>query len=97
MNHKASATCKNGHHVEWGTCKGKVKKLFGGEKECGMRGFEQVYADGRTTTVSFGNDPWNAVLCKSCNTLFTYSICPECGIEIPVSSFEKKGLFAKLG
>ena len=40
-------------------------RYLGGEKECGMRGFEQVYADGRTTTVSFRNDPWNAVLSKA--------------------------------
>jgi hypothetical protein len=97
MNHKATATCKNGHKVEWETCKAKVKKLFGGEKDCGMRGFEQIYADGRSTTVSFGNEPWNAILCKSCNTVFTHSVCPQCGVEIPVSAFEKKGLFAKLG
>jgi len=34
VNHKATATCTNGHTVEWGSCKGQVKKLFGGTREC---------------------------------------------------------------
>jgi hypothetical protein len=97
MNHKATATCRNGHKIEWGPCKGKVKKLFGGVKDCGMKRFEQIYSDGRTATVSFDDQPWNAVRCMSCNTVFTHTTCPQCGVEIPVSSFEKKGLFSKLG
>lgn len=97
MNHKASATCANGHTVEWGPCKGQVKKLFGSTKECGMKGFEQVYADGPELTVSFGRDRWIAVRCTSCGAKFDAKPCPICGVVIPVSAFEKKGLFAKLG
>ena len=97
MNHKATATCPNGHTVEWGSCKRQVKKLFGGTKECGMKRFEQIYSDGRTTVVSFGNDRWNAVRCMSCGTVFEATTCSQCGGSVPVSAFEKKGFFAKLG
>jgi hypothetical protein len=62
-----------------------------------MKGFEQIYSDGRTATVSFDDQRWNAVRCKSCNTVFAHTNCPQGGVEIPVSSFEKKGLFSKLG
>ena len=27
MNHKASATCKNGHTLEWGSCTTQARKL----------------------------------------------------------------------
>jgi hypothetical protein len=97
VNHKAKATCSNGHTFEWGACKGQVKKLFGGTKECGMKRFEQIYSDGRApATVSFDGDRWNAVRCMSCGTVFTSTRCATCGVEVPVSSFEKKGFYAKL-
>ena len=96
MNHKATAQCKNGHIVEWGRCKGQVKKLFGGLKECGMARFEQIYSDGSTATVSFDKRPWDAVRCMSCGATFTSTRCSQCGLEVPVSAFEKKGMLAKL-
>lgn len=96
MNHKATATCSNGHTTEWGSCKGQVKKLFGGTKECGMKRFEQIYSDGRAATVSFDKDRWNAVRCMSCGTVFTITHCATCGVEVPVPAFEKKGFFANL-
>ncbi len=97
MNTDASAPCQNGHTGEWGSWKGQGKKLFGGTKECGMKRFEQIYSDGRTTVVSFRNDRWNAVRCMSCGTVFDASVCSQCGVSVPVSAFEKKGFFAKLG
>ena len=97
MNHKASATCKNGHTFEWGSCTTQVKKLLGGSKECGSKGFEQIYGDGRTATVSFDSDAWTAVRCVGCKGVFTSKKCPTCGVEVPVTAFKKKGLFAKLG
>ena len=96
VNHKASATCKNGHRVEWGTRKGQVRKLFGGTKRCGMGRFEQFYGDGRTALISFDDDSWEAVRCMSCGAVFAATTCEECGIEVPVSAFKKKGFFAKL-
>jgi hypothetical protein len=97
MNHKATATCPQGHTVEWGSCKGHVKKLFGGIKICGMKGFEQIYSDGHMTTVSFGNDPWDPVRCTTCGSVFTSTNWPQCGVGVPVTAFHKKGLFARLG
>jgi len=97
MNHKATATCRQGHTFEWGSCRGQVKKLFGGIKTCGMKGFEQIYSDGRTTTVSFGDEPWDAARCTTCGSVFTSTTCSQCGVEVPVTAFHKKGLFARLG
>jgi hypothetical protein len=97
MNHKATAKCKNGHTLEWGSCRGEVKKLFGGTKTCGMKAFDQIYSDGSRATVSFDDRRWNAVQCRSCHAVFTSTTCPQCGAEVPVTAFEKKGLFAKLG
>ena len=97
MNHKASATCKNGHTVEWGSCTAQVKRVFGGTKECGSKGFEQIYGSGRTATVSFDSDAWTEVRCVGCKGVFNSKKCPTCGDEIPVTAFKKKGLFAKLG
>ena len=97
MNHKATAQCKNGHSLEWGSCKAEVKKLFGGTKVCGSKGFEQLYADGTVLTVSFGNAPWVKVRCVGCKTEFASTKCPQCGVEVPVSAFGKKGLTARMG
>jgi hypothetical protein len=97
MNHKATAACPQGHTFEWGPCKGQIKKLFGGTRNCGMKGFEQIYSDRPTATVSFDDERWNAVRCTSCGSVFTAVQCPQCGIDVPASAFQKKGLFAKLG
>lgn len=97
MNHKASATCRNGHPFEFGSCGALVSKLFGGTKPCGCNMFEQTYADGRTTTVSFGNDPWMEARCVKCHVVHNSRICPTCGDTVPLSAFKKKGLWAKLG
>ncbi len=97
MNHKASATCPNGHEFEWGQCEGEVKKMFGGTKQCGAKLFEQVYADGSSQTVSFDDRSWIAVECVRCHAIFESKACPECGEEVPVTEFKKKGFFSKLG
>ena len=97
MNHKASARCANGHQLEWGSCKAEVKKLFGGTKECGSKGFEQIYGDGSRLSVSFDDRPFIAVQCVGCKTVFRSTTCPACGVEVPVSLFRKKGLLANLG
>jgi hypothetical protein len=97
MNHKASAKCKSGHTVEWGSCMALVKRMFGGTKVCGSRGFEQFYDDGRTATVSFDKEAWSAVRCLGCKGIFMSRKCPTCGESVPVSAFRKKGLLAKLG
>jgi hypothetical protein len=97
MNNKATATCQNGHTFEWGSCKAEVKKLFGGTKICGAKGFEQIYADRAPLTVSFDDEPWEAVRCAGCGSMFTSANCPECGIEVPVTAFRKTGLLARLG
>jgi hypothetical protein len=97
MNHAATATCRNGHTFQFGSCGAPVQKLFGGIKACSCGMFEQTYADGRTTTVSFGNDPWVEVRCIKCHVVYTSRQCPTCGENVPVSAFKKKGLFAKLG
>ena len=97
MNSSASATCKNGHTFQFGSCGAPVSKLFGGTKPCDCKGFEQIYADGRITTVSFGNDPWIEVRCVKCHVVYDNRSCPTCGEVVPVSAFRKKGLFAKLG
>ncbi len=97
MNHKATAPCKNGHAVVWGSCTAQVKRLFGGSKECRSKGFEQLYGNGRTATISFDDEPWTAVRCVGCKTVFTSTRCPTCGEEIPVSAFRKAGVVANLG
>src|SRR5437879_1595188 len=97
MNHKASARCQNGHSLEWGSCRAEVKKLFGGTKTCGSKGFEQIYSDGKTLTVSFDSRRWNAVRCIGCKTVFNSTTCPQCGVEVPATAFEKKGFMANLG
>lgn len=97
MNDKASAQCKNGHSLEWGPCRAVVKKLFGGTKTCGSKGFEQIYADGTALTASFGDQPFVRVRCVGCKTEYTSTKCPECGVDVSVSVFKKKGFFAKLG
>jgi hypothetical protein len=97
MNSSASATCKNGHTFQFGSCGAPVQKLFGGTKPCGCGAFEQIYADGRITTVSFGNEPWVEVRCVKCHVVYAHRNCPTCQEAVPVSSFRKKGLFAKLG
>ena len=83
MNHKASATCSNGHEVEFGTCDVEVKKLFGGTKICGSKGYIELSSD--------------EVQCMGCKTVIAEKRCPVCGVPIPVSSFRRKGLYAKLG
>lgn len=83
MNHKASATCPNGHKVEFGTCQIEVQKMFGGTKICGSKGFEEL---------SRGE-----VGCIGCKTIIRSRNCPTCNASIPVSQFERKGFFAKLG
>jgi len=97
MNHIALATCSNGAYHRVGSCTAQVKKLFGGTKECGSKGFEQIYGDGRTATVSFDSESWTAIRCVGCKGVFTSKKCPTCGVEIPATAFKKKGLFAKLG
>jgi|GEM_PF-2427164 len=97
MNSSASATCKNGHTFQFGACGAPVQRLLGGTKPCGCGLFEQIYGDGRVTTVSFGNDPWVEVRCMKCHVVRTDRNCPTCGESVPVSGFRKKGLFAKLG
>jgi len=97
MNHKAAAKCSNGHTFEWGKCKAEIKGFFGGTKECGSKLFEQIYDDGSTLTVSFDNREWNAVRCVRCRAVYRTAKCPQCGEDVPVSAFEKKGLWAKLG
>ncbi|MBZ5622972.1 MAG: hypothetical protein LAQ69_30195 [Acidobacteriia bacterium] len=97
MNHKASALCENGHTVEWGRCTALVKKWFGRARACGSKGFEQLYDDGRTATVSFDQEAWSAVRCFGCRGIFMSKNCPTCGVRVPVTAFKKKGLYAKLG
>ena len=97
MNHKAVATCPNGHIVNWGVCETQVKKMFGGTKNCGCKLFEQIYADGSRLTVSFDNRQWNAVQCIKCKEIFDNKKCPECNEEIHVTEFKKKGFISKLG
>ena len=87
MNHKAKATCPKGHTFEWGTCAGQVKKLFGGTKVCGSKGFVEAWGSG-------GRE---AVQCIGCKTVYESGTCPECGARVAVSEFKKKGLYAKLG
>lgn len=84
MNHKASARCKNGHTFELGTCKAEVKKLFGGTKVCGSKGFDQDYSAG-------------TIRCVGCHTVYSSIQCPQCGERVPIREFEKKGFTAKLG
>jgi hypothetical protein len=97
MNYKASATCNNGHPVEWGSCTSVVKKRFGGTKTCGSKGFEQLYDSGRTAIVSFDKETWSAVRCLGCDAIFMSRKCPICDESVPVTAFRKKGLLAKLG
>ncbi len=61
-----------------------------------MARFEQIYSDGSTTTVSFDKTPWVAVRCMSCGSTFTSTKCQQCGVNVPVTAFEKSGLWAKL-
>lgn len=83
MNHKASATCSNGHTFEFGTCQEEVKKFFGGTKICESKGFEEINS--------------NEVRCMGCKIIYSYKICPQCNEKVPISSFKKKGFYAKLG
>jgi hypothetical protein len=83
MNHKASAICPKGHEVELGTCQMEVKRIFGGTKICGSKGYVELSVD--------------EVQCQGCKTIYASKKCPICGAEIPLSSFRKKGLYAKLG
>jgi len=87
MNHKASAECRNGHSFEFGPCSASVNKLFGGVKACGCNAFEQIYSDGSTTTVSFGDSPWTAVRCLKCKAVHDSRTCPTCGDVVPVTAF----------
>ena len=82
MNHKASTKCPKGHEVEFGSCQAEVKKLFGGTKICSSKGYEKLSSD--------------EVKCVGCNTVYTYKTCPQCGSKIPLSQFEKKGLYPSL-
>ncbi len=97
MNSSASATCKNGHTFQFGSCGAPVNKLFGGTKPCDAKGFEQTYADGRTGTVSFGDEPWMEVRCVKCNAIHTTRRCSTCGEDVPLAAFKNKGFWAKLG
>lgn len=83
MNHKASATCPNGHAVEFGPCQIEVKKMFGGTKTCGSKGYVELSQD--------------EVQCQGCKTIIEAKSCPVCNASIPVAAFQKKGIFAKLG
>jgi hypothetical protein len=83
MNHKASATCPNGHVVEFGPCQIEVKRLFGGTKACGSKGYVELSQD--------------AVECQGCKTVIQAKTCPVCNASIPIAAFQKKGIFAKLG
>jgi len=83
MNHKAVATCSNGHTFEFGPCQAEVKKFFGGTKICGSKGYEEINSD--------------EVQCIGCKLIYTYKTCPNCNAEVPIASFKKKGLYAKLG
>jgi hypothetical protein len=83
MNHKAEATCHNGHKVELGVCTETKKSFFGGEKECGSKGYIELSA--------------NEIQCIGCKAIYTYKICPICKVQIPILEFKKKSLFSKLG
>ncbi len=83
MNHKAEATCPNGHIVELGVCTMKKKKFFGGEKVCGSKGYIEISPD--------------EIQCVGCKTIYSYKLCPICNAEIPISAFQKKSFFSKLG
>jgi hypothetical protein len=97
MNHKATATCSNGHTFQWGTCKAQKNRLFGGTKICGSHAFEQIYEDGSRLTVSFDDRPFTKIQCVGCKTVFTTTTCPQCGVDVPVSAIQKKGFAAHLG
>ena len=96
MNNKASSQCRNGYSFEFGACGAPIKKLIGGTKRCGCRRFEQVYAYGQTSIVSFDNSPFEAVLCLACKAQHTSRQCPTCGDMVPMTAFRKTGLWAKL-
>ena len=97
MNSKAIGRCSNGHTFAWGACRREKKKLFGGTKVCGSHGFEQIYAGGSRLAVSFDDRQWVEVQCVGCKTISKSTTCPECGVEVPVHAFRKKGLAANLG
>lgn len=83
MNHKAEATCHNGHKVELGVCTGKKKSFFSGEKDCGSKGYIEISS--------------NEIQCIGCKTYYTYKLCPTCNVEIPILQFKKKSFLSKLG
>jgi hypothetical protein len=83
MNHKATASCPNGHNSELGQCDNEVKKFFGGTKVCGSKGYTELSKD--------------EIQCVGCKIIYNTKKCSVCGVEIPVSGFQKKGVFAKLG
>ncbi len=83
MNHKASATCPNGHAVELGQCQMEVKKFFGGTKVCGSKAYDELSSA--------------EIQCLGCKMIYDFKTCPQCGAKIPISRFERKGIFAKLG
>ena len=83
MNYKAVATCSNGHTFELGPCKAEVKKFFGGTKVCESKGYVEINSD--------------EVQCIGCKIIYTHKFCPQCNEKVAISSFKKKGFYAKLG
>ncbi len=82
MIHKARATCKNGHTVEFGPCNKEFTKFFLFKSVCTSTDHEVVSAD--------------EIQCQQCKTIHMARLCKKCGEYVPVAKFNQKTQFERL-
>lgn len=83
MIHKARATCKNGHTVEFGPCNREIRKYFIIRSVCTSTDHAVVSAD--------------EIQCRSCNAIHHSRPCPQCNELIPVAQFKQRRQIERLG
>jgi hypothetical protein len=82
MIHKARATCKNGHSVEFGPCNNETRTFFIFKSVCTSTDHEVISAE--------------EIQCQRCRTIHYSRPCPQCDELIPVAKFKQKSQVERL-
>jgi hypothetical protein len=75
MVHKAKATCRNGHSMEFGPCNKEFTRFFL---------FKSVCTSTDHKVISAGE-----IQCQRCNTIHMARVCEKCGEHVPVTKFRQ--------
>jgi len=82
MIHKATATCSNGHTVEFGTCDKETTKFFFLKSNCTSQELEVLSR--------------HEIQCKKCKAIHMARPCRKCNDHVPVEKFKQQTDFEKL-